>query len=129
MDEKCEDSSLYEKTLLCPSARCKKGAILLGVVQPDGHIAFISNPITIDDDFAQLAHQGRTPEKRFRFSDTCIKSGCKQWSGNSCGVIEEVLHYVEPEDMRSFELPQCSIRPQCRWFRQRGICYRTENMS
>ena len=102
---------------LCPSARCEEDAFLLGVVQEDGTVAFLSDRIKVDRFFVELARQGRTPEKRFRFADTCMKAGCQQWTGSRCGVIDRLV-----TDNPEFEgaLPKCAIRSECRWHMQHG---------
>jgi hypothetical protein len=58
------------------------------------------------------------PEAHFRFSGRCVQSRCKQWSGTRCGVIDRQLG--ELGDLAVGELPECSIRSDCRWFRQTG---------
>jgi len=104
-------------TALCPSARCQEDAILLGVVLEDGSVSFLDQRAKVDRFFVQLARQGRTPEKRFRFADKCLKSGCQQWTGSRCGVIDRLM-----ADNAGFavELPACSIRLECRWHQQHG---------
>ena len=103
---------------MCPSSRCEPGAVLLGVVVGPGQIAFASERLVVDEEFVQIARAGRSPEKRFRFSTRCVQSACRQWTGDRCGVIDAVLDAVEPRSTE--ELPDCSIRPDCRWFRQSG---------
>jgi hypothetical protein len=120
MTEKMNDALPDNQNLLCPSARCKAGAILLGVVQPDGHLAFLKNLLVVDEQFVQIARQGRTPERRFRFSDVCIQGACKQWTEDRCSVMDQVLQYVEPGELQSSELPPCPVRPRCRWHHQLG---------
>lgn len=105
---------------LCPSAKCSEDAVLLGLVQADGSVSFLQEKLRVDRFFVELAHQGRTPEKRFRFADTCMKCGCQQWTGSRCGVIDRVL--ADNPDFVSHEEPsQCSIRAECRWHRQHGL--------
>ena len=106
-------------TILCPSATCRPGALLVGIVMPDGLVAHTSERIVIDEEFVQIARRGAAPEKRFRFGGTCVKGACAQWTGDRCGVIDEVLQVVAPRGEPA-ELPACSIRPQCRWFNQSG---------
>lgn len=112
------------KSRRSPSARCEEGAILVGIVGENGVVGYITPQIKIDNDFVRQAHVGRAPEKRFRFSQPCIKSGCRQWTGSRCGVIDRVLGVVEETNVSSDApigvLPKCSIRPQCRWFAQVG---------
>jgi len=105
--------------LLCPSARMKQGAVLLGIVMADGRVAFAPNRLAVNSEFESNAREGRSPEKRFRFADTCVQRGCAQWTGTRCGVIDEVSAEVPISAWQS-DLPQCSIRPQCRWHHQIG---------
>lgn len=106
-------------TYRCPSARCQEGAELLGIVRRDGTIAYLGQRVTVDASFVQIASEGRSPEKRFRFSDQCAERGCKQWTGTECGVIDDVIQRL-PSPAPSQSLPKCSIRPECRWFNQAG---------
>jgi hypothetical protein len=106
--------------ILCPSSRCESGSILLGIVQNDGHVSFLNKKTMIDEKFVQIAKNGqRNPEKRFRFSNTCVNSSCKQWSNNKCGVIETIIKTMNSLKEPS-QLPNCSIRSQCRWYQQCG---------
>jgi hypothetical protein len=105
--------------VLCPSAPMEEGAILVGIVLADGKVAFAPDRIEVNADFVASAREGRSPEKRFRFGGVCVKSGCRQWTGTRCGVIDHVLEVV-PTESRTDYLPECSIRDQCRWFAQSG---------
>jgi hypothetical protein len=104
---------------LCPSYTCQEGSILLGIVMRDGRVAFSSDRIVVNEEFVQIARAGRAPEKRFRFGGQCVQNGCKQWAENRCGVIESVIETTGDKTDVS-NLPECSIRPECRWFSQRG---------
>jgi hypothetical protein len=75
----------------CPSAPCEPGSTLLGVVGPQGTVAYLTPPLTIDDSFVATARRGRSPEKRFRFAAPCVEEHCAQWTGSRCGVIDAVL--------------------------------------
>ena len=66
---------------LCPSACCEEGAILVGIILPNGSVAFASDRIEVDKEFVDIARKGRTPEKRFRFGNRCVENACKQWAG------------------------------------------------
>jgi hypothetical protein len=106
-------------SILCPSAHCEDGAILLGIVIADGRVAFASDRIVVDEEFVRIAHQGRSPEMRFRFSAPCVKAACRQWTGERCGVIDAILDHLTPGEPGD-PLPACSIRSQCRWYKQSG---------
>lgn len=108
------------QSVLCPSARCKEGSQLLGVRQDDGTVAILPTPLPIDAGFIQTVSASKLkPEQRFRFTNKCVKDGCRQWNGEGCSVADRVIQYLDKVDASS-SLPKCSIRPQCRWFLQRG---------
>lgn len=94
--------------------------MLLGIVLPNDQIAFCSPPPVIDQQFVDTAREGRPPETRFRFSAPCLKTACAQWSGGRCGVVERLLPRGEQGAPADDPLRACDIRPQCRWYRQRG---------
>lgn len=102
--------------LLCPSAPCEPGALLLGLVGGDGRVGYLRPALEIDEDFIAKALSGRTPEKRFRFAQPCRESGCQHWGDGRCGVADAATESDEGEGA----LPACAIRPRCRWFAQSG---------
>jgi hypothetical protein len=107
---------------LCPSGRCVDGAILLGVVDADGVVGYITPQLVVDQDFVERAHAGRAPQQRFRFSEPCQQSACLQWAGGRCTLIDRALAVERSPgvDEAQASLPKCSIRARCRWFAQRG---------
>ena len=106
----------------CPSAPCAPGNSLLGVVGEDGRVHNLRTALTIDEGFVAAAQEAGRPEARMRFAGTCVTSGCKQWTGSRCGVIDRVLGHIEAEldTLRQADLPPCTIRGTCRWFGQSG---------
>ena len=112
-------SRIEAPNVLCPSARLKEGAILVGIVLADGSVAFAADRLVVNRQFVENARQGRSPEKRFRFGDACVQSGCLQWKDNRCGVIDQILEAAPIHEL-PVALPECSIRPQCRWYGQSG---------
>ena len=101
---------------LCPSAPAQEGAILLGVVQADGSIAYLKDRIEVSQEFLEIARAGRLPEQRFRFSSPCQESSCAQWANGRCSLparLAEIIH-----ESTNDRLPRCSIRSQCKWFEQ-----------
>lgn len=104
----------------CPSSTCKEGALLLGVVQGDNTVALLTGtPLTVDKAFAEKLKEEGDAEKRFRFANKCVQTGCKQWTGDSCGVISR-LHEMNERIEADAQLRLCNIRPTCRWFAQEG---------
>lgn len=108
------------RKVLCPSAPADVKAILLGVIQPDGSVAFIKDRIEVTREFLDIAAKGRAPETRFRFSSPCLGSACKQWANGGCSLPERLADMIPRSDATDAPLPDCSIRAQCRWFDQRG---------
>ena len=104
---------------LCPSAPLYAGSKLLGVVKGANQVDILAEPIEVDEAFVQAANKGKAAEQKFRFVNKCLKSGCEQWSETSCGVIKRVLDNIEARVLKD-EIPECSIRPECRWFNQEG---------
>nr|WP_245432573.1 hypothetical protein [Mesorhizobium loti] len=81
----------------------------------------IPTRLEIDADFIARASKAGTPEARFRFAGRCVEGKCRQWTGNSCGVIEKVLAGMTDQAIDpAAGLPRCAIRGSCRWYTQRG---------
>jgi hypothetical protein len=93
------------KKVLCPSAPADVKAILLGVVQSDGSVAFIKDRIEITREFLNIAANGREPETRFRFSSACIGSACKQWANGGCSLPERLADVIPRSDATDAPLP------------------------
>ncbi len=110
----------------CPSARAAAGATLLGVKGADGRIKHMRTPMVVDAGFVAAASTQGPPEARMRFASPCQTSGCAQWTGSRCGIIDEVLQHLaaDPAPQRA-TLPACAIRSTCRWHGQSGdsACY------
>lgn len=110
---------MAKQSILCPSSVCMEGAALLGVVNTQGTVDLLPEPIPIGEDFVKEAHKGRKPETRFRFTNSCVMKECKQWNGQGCGVIERVQSLISIEETLQ-QLPPCGIRSRCRWYLQSG---------
>ena len=108
--------------LLCPSATCQEGSVLLGIVGRDGVVGYVRPKLYVDAGFVEEARKGRKPESRFRFAAPCVEAQCGYWTGHECGLIGKLdqlaSEQLEPDIGDS--LPACSIRASCRWFSQRG---------
>ena len=105
----------------CPSAPAEPGALLIGIVGDDGIVQPVPTRLEIDADFITLAGKTGAPEARFRFAGKCVEGKCRQWTGNSCSVIERVLAGMDDQKIDpAANLPRCAIRGSCRWYSQRG---------
>jgi hypothetical protein len=114
------DSDKSEKT--CPSAPLSEGATLIGALGGDGHVHHFKTPMVADADFVAKAKAKGGAERHLRFASKCETSGCKQWTGTKCGIIESVLEDLAVPNAPPVaeELPPCVIRGSCRWFAQRA---------
>ena len=113
------------KDALCPSSKYMEGSRLLGIRQIDGSVSILTKTLEIDQTFIEnFRSNGDEPEQQFRFTNKCIKNGCKQWTGKECGVATYLSKAAEliPEKKA---LPKCPIRNECRWHKQEGdkICF------
>jgi hypothetical protein len=106
----------------CPSAPAAPGALLLGVLGGDGRIHNLRTPVAVDAGFLERAARAGPVEARMRFAGRCEASGCTQWTGTRCGVIDRAMALLDRDTPppSSQPLPPCTIRADCRWFAQRG---------
>ena len=105
---------------LCPSYHLSKGASLIGIKNEEGKYDILPEPIKIDDELLEEFQSHNTKaEKVLRFTNKCLESGCKQWTGSQCSVIETAIKNVEQQYIED-HLPVCAIRSDCRWYDQRG---------
>ena len=111
--------------LRCPSAPATNGALLIGIIETDGHVVNLGTPLPIDDAFIETARANGPPEERFRFSSPCQTDRCCHWKGHQCGLIGELCESAREKSLIDEEasadgLPRCAIRAECRWWSQRG---------
>lgn len=118
-----EPCRAVERDRSCPSGRSIDGASLIGLVGPDGKLGYLSEAIPVDEVFLETV-RGRSPMRRFRFSEPCVEGLCTQWTGSRCGLIDRLLDTpeksVEAVQGSAAQLPRCPIRKSCRWFHQVG---------
>lgn len=105
--------------LLCPSSPGRAGASIIGVVGADGRVGFLHDRLPVTDEFLLRAALVGPTEKRFRFASPCIQRGCMQWEDDHCGIADQVIRAADAARIDT-EVPDCSIRPVCRWYSQRG---------
>ena len=103
----------------CPSSVAAEGAVLLGVVNRDGTVGYISSKIEVTTQLLEDINKTPQPEKHFRFSNSCVESGCRQWQNGNCSVIKKIMSANDDIELEA-QLPNCSIRSSCRWYHQEG---------
>lgn len=108
----------------CPSSLCAPGHQLLGIVRPDGTVAALRQPLTVDAEFAARASAPglRPPEARFRFAGPCVGAACIQWEGAVLSQRRDGGHRPPGGSGRRGRaaLPACAVRSTCRWWLQGG---------
>jgi len=85
-----------------------------------GTLAYV-NPLTaVDAEFVAREGARGHPERRFRFAGACVEAACPQWDGCGCSIADKAAEAGAERSPAQRRLPNCSIRPSCRWFHQRG---------
>jgi len=81
-------------------------------------ISYLEKPVKVKDEtvFAFVSNPVRSTEV-FRFAAPCEKSGCNNWSGSTCRVAQGLVQILPTA---ASELPDCKLRPTCRWYEQEG---------
>ena len=114
---------------MCPSTPAANATVVLGVVTPPGRVAYVTPAIPVTPQLLIALDDGRGPLKsRFRFSGTCVESGCGFWTGRNCGLGERVAtsfatvtaDEAAADGSTHQVLPRCAIRSRCRWFAEQG---------
>lgn len=107
-------------TPLCPSARPDwRGSVVLGVAEGSldtPRVSYLTARVEVSAAVLQLAGSV-SPTEVFRFAAPCACDGCVHFQEKRCHLVEKVVELL-PEVVSS--LPPCSIRRDCRWFRQEG---------
>jgi hypothetical protein len=105
---------------LCPSAQPDwKGAVVVGVVggtADEPRVGFLESPLEVNAELLELAQPVR-PTEVFRFAAPCRARGCRHFGASTCHLATKVVRLL-PEVVDG--LPECDIRPRCRWFAQEG---------
>jgi hypothetical protein len=105
---------------LCPSAQPQtQGSLLIGVVggsvdQPRAE--FLEAPRPVTEDLLQLTYPV-APTEVLRVAAPCIGGACHHFVGRRCALAAKVVQLL-PAVVD--QVPDCPIRPECRWFSQEG---------
>jgi hypothetical protein len=109
-----------EQALKCPSAQPGMGDVqVLGVVVRDAEeprLAYLDEAVAATPDMLELAAPVPVSQV-FRLSARCEEKKCTHFDGTRCQLAVRIARLL-PEVVDS--LPACTIRPECRWFRQEG---------
>jgi hypothetical protein len=109
---------------LCPSAIASPEASLIGLIDSCGQVVNLGTPLRVTAKFLKEAKQSGPLEKRFRFSSRCRESLCAHWNRRECGLIPKLQKEAQASaplnKKAAFGKRPCSIRANCRWWRQEG---------
>lgn len=109
-----------DQPLQCPSAQPgMAGVRVLGVISRDGDkpaLAYLDEPVAPTQEMLALAAPLPVANV-FRLAARCEETKCMHFDGARCQLAVRIAKML-PEVVDS--LPACTIRPQCRWFRQEG---------
>ena len=99
--------------------------MLLGIVIAPGQVAYLAPNVPVTAEMLEaLNSEGVAVENRLRFACACREHQCRQWAGGPgeqgrCGLVEHAVEALAI-DIGLDDLPNCGIRPTCRWFAQQG---------
>lgn len=105
---------------LCPSAKPEmEGSVVFGVVGgtvEKPRLAHLVEPQPVSDELLAFS-EPVAPTEIFRFAASCGGSACQHFDGSNCQLATKIVQLL-PEVVA--ELPQCRLRPNCRWWQQEG---------
>jgi len=105
---------------LCPSAPPEwSGAVAIGIVGGSAQapqVTSLARPLPVSEDLLKLAAPVE-PTEVFRFAAPCANGACVHFRTGSCQLAAKVVKLLAPT---TDSLPYCTIRADCRWYRQEG---------
>ncbi len=111
---------IVDKTTLCPSARPEsEDSVVFGIISgtvAEPRVAYLKQPLPISDELIAKASP-ITPTEIFRMATPCAAKACLHFDGQDCRLAKQI---AEKLPTVAEELPPCSIRQDCRWWKQEG---------
>ncbi len=105
---------------LCPSAQPDMpGSMVFAVVggtPSEPRVTALSRPHAVTEELLRLVGPVE-PSEVFRFAAPCMCSGCGHFENTRCRLVERAARLLP---VVAVDLPACTIRPDCRWWRQEG---------
>jgi hypothetical protein len=104
----------------CPSARPEMpGSLILGIIQgsvEQPRVAYLDQPQPVSEPLLALSGPV-SPTEVFRFAAPCSGNACQHFDGVNCQLATRIVERLPAAvDL----LPECAIRPACRWWLQEG---------
>jgi hypothetical protein len=114
------DDSTVPAAPYCPSTQPDvEGAVAIGVVGGSvdaPRLGYLQAPLAITPELLELAAPVE-PTEVFRFAGPCALEACQHFDGSRCRLIDQLIPAL-PAVVST--LPQCRLRPRCRWWLQDG---------
>jgi hypothetical protein len=101
------------------------GPVILGVrggSTEAPRISYLENPVPVSTEWLNLTGAIK-PTEILRFAARCEEGACRHFDGANCRLATRIVQIL-PAVVEL--LPPCTIRHECRWFRQAGrpVCLR-----
>lgn len=113
----------------CPSASSQVADLVYGVVDDDLTTRYLETAVPV----APVLRGTAVADNRLRMSAPCAAGACGHWKDRRCSLSDAVIARFEDmrpepaekrapprsvEDARDEALPDCRVRPVCRWYAQ-----------
>lgn len=109
-----------QKTTLCPSARAESvNSMVFGIISgtsAEPRVTYLKQPQPITEELIAKVSPV-TPTEVFRMTTPCVHEACLHFDGQDCRLAKQI---AEKLPAVTEELPACSIRRDCRWWKQEG---------
>jgi hypothetical protein len=95
------------------------GAVVFGVVggtETEPWVEYLTERLPATPDVLGLA-AGVEPTEVFRIGARCAGAGCRHFDGADCRLATKLVQLTPAV---TSALPACTLRPDCRWWRQEG---------
>jgi hypothetical protein len=114
-------SPLATSPPFCPSAQPEMdGVVVFGVVggsAAEPRVGYLTERLPVTPELLALTGDV-APAEVFRFGAPCAGTGCRHFDGNSCRLASKLVQLAPAPGASS--LPACTLRRDCRWWRQEG---------
>lgn len=110
----------------CPSARPEwNGSFVFGIsagTVNEPRVVYLEAPLEITDDVRRMTAGAELTEV-FRFAAPCVNAACQQFADGRCSLARRTVELLPAV---ASTLPDCLIRPACRWYQEEGeaACFR-----
>ena len=109
-----------ETPAMCPSAQPgMAGSFVFGVVGgsvEERRVGYLEERVPVTEELLALSGPVK-PTEVFRFAAPCAQGACRHFDGHDCNLATKL---VQMTPVASKALPACTVRPECRWWRQEG---------